>query len=182
MSNVRYIVTHTVIIPVVVLCACLIGAKISDIRAADAKDCQTREKAKAEVERIADYPCTCGTNRTWMAHVTNEVLSVEDIGERYVVQTHHYYPMARDSEGNTFRIEVAVRYPKQYLRKGEPTDTSISNETCFCGGPWEFTTNGCFKCERITKRTGMNCFKCGGYVWETNGFTRVKDEGADNGK
>lgn len=129
---------------------------------------------------IADYACTC-TNATWLSVVTNEV-SIEDIGERYEVQTHHYFPdwiIMDGGTSTTIRIKVAVRYPKQYLREGEPTDTSITNKECFCGGPWEFETNGYFRCERITKRTGMNCGKCGGYAWWTNVIIRVKQDGGD---
>ena len=125
------------------------------------------ETEKDELTRIADYPCSC---KDWHAafFVTNEVIAIEDIGKRYEVVTHHYYPTAKDSEGREFRMEVAVRYPRQYLREGEPTDTSISNKTCFCGGPWEFTTNGYFNCKRVTSRTGMNCVECAGAVWKTN--------------
>lgn len=133
---------------------------------------------------IADYACQC-TNATWLSIVTNEVISIEDIGERYVVETHHYYPegLCISHDGtctNKIQIEVMVGYQKQYLREGEPTDTSISNKTCFCGGPWEFTTNGYFRCERITSRTGMNCGKCGGYEWWTNVTTRVKTNNGEN--
>ena len=120
-----------------------------------------------ELMRIADYPCACKEFHSAVI-VTNEVVETEDIGKRYEVQTHHYSLPGKDSEGREFRIEFSVGYPKQYLRDGEPTDTSISNETCFCGGPWEFTTNGYFDCKRITSRTGMNCVKCGGALWETN--------------
>lgn len=130
----------------------------------------------AKVKSVADYPCSCGTNGRLMALVTNEVLSVEDIGERYVVQTHHYFPPIVDDDGKTYRIEVAVNYGCQYLRNGEPTDTSISNKTCICGGPWEFKTNGLFKCERITSRTVMNCCECNGYILETNVFTKANDK------
>ena len=121
----------------------------------------------AKPPHIADYPCVC-KEAHFRIVVTNEVIATEDIGKRYEVQTHHYYPTAVDSEGREYRLEVAVRYPRQYLLEGEPTDTSISNETCFCGGQWEFTTNGYFNCKRITSRTCMNCAECKGAVWETN--------------
>lgn len=142
----------------------------------------SRGEASREVERISEYPCSC-TNNNIYAIVTNEVLSVEDIGKRWVVRTHHYYPEGEwvSIDGGTstpIRIEVMVGYPLQFIKDGEPTDTSISNKTCFCGGPWEFTTNGLFECERITSRTGMNCCGCDGYIWKTNVFTKAKDEGA----
>lgn len=128
---------------------------------------QPAQAEHEELPRIADYPCACEVIRC-MSHVTNEVIATEDIGIRYEVQTHHYYPWKVVDEGHESRVEVAVRYPKQYLLEGEPTDTSISNETCFCGGPWEFTTNGYFKCTRITSRDGWICERCGGAEWETN--------------
>ena len=81
--------------------------------------------------RIADYPCVCKEAHSAVI-VTNEVIATEDIGKRYEVETHHYYPTVKDSEGRESRWEVMVGYPKQYLREGEPTDTSISNKTCFC--------------------------------------------------
>ena len=132
-----------------------------------------------EWQRIADYPCACKE-----AHcatiVTNEVIVTEDIGKRYEVQTHHYFPTGKDYEGREIRIEVKVGYPNQYLSEGEPTDTSISsNETCWCGGPWEFTTNGYFNCKRITSRDGMNCCECGGAKWRTN--VTVYAESKDGG-
>ena len=121
-----------------------------------------------EWQRIADYPCSCKKEHCAII-VTNEVIATEDIGKRYEVQTHHYYPTVKVSEGRKHRWEVAVGYTKQYLREGEPTDTSISsNKTCWCGGPWEFTTNGYFNCKRITSRAGMNCAECGGAKWKTN--------------
>ena len=128
----------------------------------------TQDEYKEWPRIIADYPCACKEAHSSII-VTNEVIATEDIGKRYEVQTHHYYPTVKDSEGREYRWEVAVGYPKQYLREGEPTDTSISsNKTCWCGGPWEFTTNGYFKCKRITRRTGMNCLECGGARWRTN--------------
>lgn len=140
---------------------------------------QPVQTESAELPRIADYPCVC-TNRYICAVVSNEVVRTEDIGKRYEVQPHHYYPTAKDSKGRKFRIEVMVGYQKQYLREGEPTDTSISNETCFCGGPWEFTTNGYFNCKRITSRTGLNCCECGGAIWETNVTTYAEKEAAND--
>lgn len=133
------------------------------------------EEKESAWARLADNPCLCQKVHI-RAIVTNEVVAVEDIGKRYVVQTHHYFPEATDQERNHFRIEVAVNYGCQYLREGEPTDTSISNKTCFCGGPWEFVTNGYVRCERITSRTGMNCLECNGYVWETNTYTRAASD------
>lgn len=131
---------------------------------------------------MPDFPCTC-TNDHVKAIITEEVVATEDIGMRWVVETHHYYPPCTGGDGKTFRIEVMVGYPTQYLREGEPTDTSITNNVCFCGGAWEFTTNGLLKCERVTKRTGMKCFRCEGYVWETNTSIRaVTEEGVTNGK
>ena len=120
-----------------------------------------------EWQCIADYPCACKEAHCAII-VTNEVVATEDIGKRYVVETHHYFPTSKDSEGRESRWEVAVGYSKQYLSEGEQTDTSISNKTCFCGGPWEFTTNGYFNCKRIIRRTGMNCLECGGAKWRTN--------------
>lgn len=122
---------------------------------------------KQPLERVADYPCTCKELHAAIV-VTEEIIAMEDIGKRYEVETHHYYPPVKDSEGRESRWEVMVGYPKQYLREGEPTDTSISNKTCFCGGPWEFTTNGYFNCKSVTSRTGMNCVECGGARWSTN--------------
>ena len=126
------------------------------------------EQYELKMTRMSAYPCVC--KESHIAYiVTNEVIATEDIGKRYEVQTHHYYPTVKDSEGRKHRWEVAVGYPKQYLREGEPTDTSISsNKTCWCGGLWEFTTNGYFSCKRITSRTGMNCAECGGAKWKTN--------------
>lgn len=129
-----------------------------------------KQPAQAEHDeppRIADYSCACKEAHI-MSVVTDEVIATEDIGKRYEVQTHHYYPWTWEDEGRESRVEVAVGYPKQYLLEGEPTDTSITNEPCFCGGPWEFTTNGYFSCKSITIRTGMCCTGCGGAVWETN--------------
>lgn len=128
---------------------------------------QPTKTEQDKLTRIADYPCACKEEHAAFV-VTDEVIATEAIGKRYEVQTHHYYPTAKDSEGRESRWEVAVGYPKQYLSVGEPTDTSISNKTCFCGGPWEFTTNGYFNCKRITSRTGMNCVECGGAKWKTN--------------
>lgn len=132
-----------------------------------------------EPPRIADYPCACKEEHI-SSVVTYEVIATEDIGKRYEVQTHHYYPWTLEYEGRESRVEVAVGYPNQYLLEGEPTDTSITNESCFCGGPWEFTTNGYFSCKRIAIRTGMNCTGCGGAMWETNVFIYAdsKERGA----
>lgn len=129
---------------------------------------QPSQTEHEEMECIAEYPCACKEAHSAII-VTNEVIATEDIGKRYEVQTHHYFPTEKDSEGRESRWEVAVGYPKQYLSEGEPTDTSISSKkTCWCGGPWEFTTNGYFNCKRITRRTGMNCLECGGARWRTN--------------
>ena len=49
----------------------------------------------AKLPRIADYPCACGEVMRVMTIVTNEVIATEDIGKRYEVQTHHYYPIRR---------------------------------------------------------------------------------------
>lgn len=129
---------------------------------------QPTQTEQDELRRIADYPCACKEEHSAFV-VTNEVIATESIGKRYEVQTHHYFPTTKDSDGRESRWEVMVGYPKQYLSEGEPTDTSISsNGTCWCGGPWEFTTNGYFKCKRITSRMGMNCVECGGAKWKTN--------------